>query len=73
MPGFDRILPLQFDLAVFVLKTVSVSDCYIRINTFCPYAGNIFALKHLTVNKIRIFTRLVKFVVHTIIFRFFQV
>jgi hypothetical protein len=42
--------------------------------TFCPYAGNIFALKHLTVIKKSwgIFTRLVKFVVHAIIFRFFS-
>jgi hypothetical protein len=41
---------------------------------FCPYAGNIFALKHWTViKKWRIFTKLVKFVVHANIFSFFPV
>jgi hypothetical protein len=51
----------------------SVEIC-VLCNTFCPYAGNIFALKHWTViKKWRIFTRLVKFVVHAIIFSFFPV
>jgi hypothetical protein len=41
-----------------------------QVYTFCPYAGNIFALKTLDNQKIKLFTRLVTFVGHVIIFMF---
>ncbi len=37
--------------------------------TFCPYTGDIFAIKQKTANYIKLFTRWFKFDIHVSIFR----
>jgi hypothetical protein len=56
-----------------MLAEQAVIDRSITNYTFCPYAGNIFALKTLDSNKKkwRIFTKFGTFVDHAAIFRDF--